>query len=77
MVTLPVEQQWSARFFELKDVFNCLNLENSNLVEAEHFFNIASWQDYQNYMKSDYSDIIEKPPKEMFSYKEFNRVAAN
>jgi len=38
---------------------------------------VISWEDYIDYMKSDYAQKIEKPPKDLFSYKEFNRVAAN
>ena len=74
---LPIEERWSARFFELKDVFTDLDLDESNLLHVENYYNISSWEEYHNYMKSDFSKNIIKPPEEMFSYKEFNRVATN
>ena len=77
MEKLPIEDRWSARFFELKDVFVDLDLEAANLLNAETFFNISTWEDYHNYMRSKYSEEIVKPPKDLFSYKEFNRVASN
>jgi len=77
MEKLPLEDRWSARFFELKDVFNDLDLDSANILHGETYFNISSWEEYRNYMISDYSKDIVKPPKELFSYKEFNRVAAN
>ena len=77
MEKLPLEDRWSARFFEPKDVFNDLDLDSANILHAETYFNISSWKEYRNYMVSDYSKDNVKPPKELFSYKEFNRVAAN
>ena len=72
---LPLEERWSARFFELKDVFTDLDLEESNLLHAETFFDISSWDGYLTYMSSEYAREIVKPPRDMFSYKEYNRVA--
>ena len=75
MELLPIEERWSARFFELKDVYIDLNLDDANVLEVENYFNITNWKEYQNYMRSDYSDKIVKPPKDLFSYKEFHGVA--
>lgn len=75
METLPLEKRWSARFFEPKDVFTDLNLEEANLLITNNFYNIASWEEYHAYMNSQYSKEIEKPPEDLFSYKEFHGVA--
>ena len=75
MIELPLEERWSARFFEPKDVFTELDLDKSNLMITNDFYNISSWEEYRTYMISEYAENIEKPPKNLFSYKEFNGVA--
>jgi len=75
MKKLPLEDRWSARFFEPKDVFTDLDLEDSCVLQTETFFNITDWSEYHSYMKSDYSMEIVKPPEDLFSYKEFHGVA--
>ena len=75
METLPLEKRWSARFFEPKDVFKDLDLDLANILMTVNFHNISSWQEYHMYMNSKYSKEIEKPPKDLFSYKEFHGVA--
>jgi len=75
MIELPLEERWSARFFEPKDVFTDLELNESNLLLTDNFHNISSWEEYHIYMNSEYSKNIEKPPEDLFSYKEFHGVA--
>lgn len=75
MKDLPIEERWSARFFELKDVFTDLDISTSNVYITDNFYNIENWDQYLLYMNSEYSRQIEKPPKNLFSYKEFNGVA--
>jgi hypothetical protein len=75
MEDLPIEERWSARFFELKDVFTELNISDSNLLITDNFHNIANWEEYHTYMNTEYSRVLEKPPIDLFSYKEFHGVA--
>ena len=77
METIPIQDRWSARFFELNDVFKNLNLEEATVLEIQKFYNIVCWEDYQNFIRSNGSSFFKKPPKDLFSYKEFNRVASN
>ena len=77
MEALPIEERWSARFFEPKDVFQNLDLDSAVLLKTESFHNITTWDEYLAYMKSDYALEIVKPPSDMFSYKEFNPVAVD
>ena len=72
---LPIEERWSARFFDLQDVFTGVNHENSNFYDAPDFHNLGSWQDYRSYIKSELSETIKRPSKDLFSYREFNRIA--
>ena len=75
MQELPLEDRWSARFFEPKDVFTDLDICDSNILITDNYHNIASWEEYHKYMNSPYSGEIVKPPGDLFSYKEFNGVA--
>tara|TARA_Y100001973_G_scaffold47173_1_gene70321 strand:- start:2965 stop:3870 length:906 start_codon:yes stop_codon:yes gene_type:complete len=71
---MPLEQRWSARFFELNQVFKDLELDASNVLEVE-YANIGSWPEYIEFMRSKIVDNLKRPPKELYSYKEFNPVA--
>jgi len=71
---LPIEQRWSARFFHLKDVFHGISHKESNFYEAKDFHNINNWNSYRKYMRSELAGKIQRPSKELFSYKEFNRI---
>ena len=75
MSELPIEERWSARFFEPKDVFTSLDLDAANLFIIKEFYNFSNWDDYHYYMRSDFSTKVKKPPKDLFSYKEFHGVS--
>jgi hypothetical protein len=75
MEKLPIEERWSARYFEPKDVFTDLDLDKSNIFITNNYHNVTCWQEYQDYMCSEYSRDIERPPKDLFSYKEFHGVS--
>ena len=63
-ISLPIEEQYSARFFSLNDVFYDLVLER--IEETPYYFNISSWDGYQNYMGSKPDDIC-RPAKRILS----------
>ncbi len=71
---LPLEKRWSARFFELNDVFIDLDLDTANTIEVE-YYNIGNWKEYVEFMRGDAVDVLQRPPKDMYSYKEFSPVA--
>ena len=72
---LPVEERWSARFFEPKDVFNGVDINDGYLHKVEDFHNLNSWDNYRLYMSSDLAENTKRPTRELFSYREFNRIA--
>lgn len=74
---LPLEERWSARFFELKDVFNGICTDSANTLDVKTFYDVSTWEGYLNLMSSDFARSISRPPREMFKYKEFNRVAVD
>ena len=71
---LPLEERWSARFFELSEVFMDLDLSSSNLFEVE-YYNIGNWEEYLRFMRSETVVEVKRPPKELISYREFNPIA--
>ena len=74
--TLPIEERWSARFFEPKDVFYGVTTK-ANYFEAEDFSNLCGWDQYRDYMCSNLAKTIKRPTKELFAYREFNRIATD
>ena len=77
MEKIPINERWSARFFELKHVFNKLNLDEATLMSANNFYNISTWKEYQHFVRSEYCSLVKAPPDNLFSFKEFNRVSSN
>lgn len=72
---LPIEERWSARFFEPKDVFVGVDINEGYQHEVDQFFNLDDWDAYREYMASDLSRDTQRPTKELFAYREFNRIA--
>ena len=71
---LPIEERWSARHFDLKDVFCDLDFDESTLLEVDDFANVASWDEYRQFINSDFCNKLKPPGKEILSYREFNSI---
>jgi len=74
---LPIEERYSARFFDLEEVFTDVEHIDSFCFEPTIFQNIGSWQEYRNYMSSPLSLQLKRPWKGIMSYKEFNLIGVN
>ena len=72
---LPLEERWSARFFEPKDVFTEDKQEEKHLHEVEQFYDLNTWASYRKYLASDLCESTQRPTRDLFSYREFNRIA--
>ncbi len=72
---LPVDERWSARFFEPRDVFTGVDITQGYLHDVKEFYNMDNWDAYREYMLSDLSRDTTRPTKELFAYREFNRIA--
>jgi len=72
---MPIEERWSARFFEPKDVFYGVDTTQGYQHEVGDFHNLDSWDAYREYMVSDLARDTQRPTKELFSYREFNSIA--
>jgi len=62
---LPIEERWSARFFEIGDIFSFLTKKDFQVQETEVYYPIDSWEGYVDYMRS---DLPTKPFKSKYFY---------
>ena len=69
---LPIEERYSARFFDLARVFRDLDLDEAETFEPSWFHNMGSWEDYKTFIGSDKSSDISRPWKRIMKYREFN-----
>jgi hypothetical protein len=51
---LPLQDRWSARHFNLEDVFEEVNEIDAHKVEVDWHYDIASWSGYRNFLSSGY-----------------------
>ena len=56
---LPLEERWSAKNFDLSEVFQQLKVPAASKVEVEWFYDLSSWDQYRDYLGSDF--LIKKP----------------
>ena len=71
---LSLEERYSARFFDLAQVFEPLEIKDSCLVEVPWYYKIDNWESYCEFLASEDSKNIKRPPKSILSYHEFNKV---
>ena len=72
---LPIEERYSARWFNLQDVFIELDNSNENSIEVKEFYDLSSWQKYRNYLSSDLAEKTTRPPEWLIKYKEFGSIS--
>lgn len=56
---LPLKERWSARHFNLSEVFRKLNISDSNIFNIDWYYDISDWQQYRSFLGS--NKIIKKP----------------
>jgi len=49
---LPIEERWSARFFDNEKVFAPFNLEDANEIKVENYYTISNWEEYTSFFKN-------------------------
>ena len=72
---LPIEERYSARWFDIDDVFKNLNVTDENSINLDEFYDLRLWDNYKNYLSSGLSNAI-KRPKHM-KYSEFYRIGVD
>jgi len=56
---LPIEERWSAKTFNLSEVFEKMSTKKSNIVDLGWWYDVSKWDEYRNYMGSE--NFIKKP----------------
>lgn len=74
---LPIEQRWSARFFEVKKVFAPFSTERAHKIEVENYYNVSSWYEYKLFMSQSIEKEIKRPSKTILLNKGYKPIAEN
>jgi hypothetical protein len=68
---IPVEERWSARFFELDKTFECVKMGDT-MLELPWYYNIGSWEGLKTFLGSD--NYLDKPEGDVLGYHEWNGI---
>ena len=60
---LPIEERWSARFFEVEKVFAPFNLDAACEIKIDDYWNIGSWHEYKLFTAGNIENNIKRPTK--------------
>ncbi len=74
---LPIEQRWSARFFELEQVFAPFVTDRAQEIPVKTFYNIGSWKQYKLFMSENIENNIERPTKTILINQTYKPIAQN
>ena len=72
---LPIEERWSARFFELEQVFAPFVSERAQEIPVENFYNVGSWREYKFFMSKNIENDIKRPSKTILLNQAFKPIA--
>jgi len=72
---LPIEERYSARFFDLAKVFKHVILEETGQVPW--YYAIDTWESYCNFLGSPDRHKVERPPNYILNYKEWNLLGVD
>ena len=72
---LPLEERYSARWFDISDIFTNLDINDDNSLNIDEFYDLRTWDEYKNYLSSSLTKVI-KRPKHM-KYSEFHRIGVD
>ena len=73
-VKLPIEERYSARYFDLQDVFIDLEITEENSMEPSWYYDVGSWEEYCNLVSSEEMKKIKRPTDLVMKYREFNKI---
>ena len=74
---LPVEERWSARFFELEKVFAPFDTVRAQEIPVQTFYNIGSWQEYKFFMSENLENEIKRPTKTILLNQAYKPIGKN
>ena len=56
---MPLHERWSARHFDLQEIFQRVSEENATKIDLDWYYDISNWSGYRDFLASDFS--VEKP----------------
>jgi len=71
-----IDERYSGRFYNIKDVFGNLATEDTKIVELDGFWDISSWEGYCSFISQRGKDI-KRPSENILKYKEFNGIGVD
>jgi len=74
---LPIEERWSARFFELEKVFEPFDKDDAVEIEVSSYWNIASWKEYKQFMSDNVENDIKRPTKTILLNQTYKPIGKN
>ena len=72
---IPIEERWSARFFELDKIFTCVKMEDAQILSVPWYHNISSWDGLKKYLGSE--NKLDRTPNNMLGYHEWNPIGVD
>lgn len=73
----PLEERYSARFFNLEDVFSFDDLTEEETLEVDWYYNISSWEGLCEYLGSEERKKIIREPKIVLDHHTSQPMAFN
>ena len=73
----PMAERFSARFFNLEDVFAFDDLKEEEVLELDWYYNISSWDGLCTYLGSEERKLVKRAPKSIMSYHEFSPIGVD
>mgnify|MGYP005819199925 CR=1 FL=1 len=74
---LPIEERWSARFFELEKVFAPFDTSTASEIEIKDYWNIGCWEEYKKFMAGNVNNNIKRPTKTILLNQIYKPLATN
>jgi hypothetical protein len=72
---LPIEERWSARFFEVEKVFAPFDTENALEIKVDNYWNIGCWHEYKLFMAGTVDMNIRRPTKSILINQTYKPIA--
>lgn len=69
---LPVEERYSARYFDLDTVFGCATIEEERKFDVGWYHDVSTWEGYCQFLASEERKQIKRPYK--MNYHEWNPI---
>jgi len=70
---LPIEERWSARHFDFKDVFGEVEEKNAVRLEMDWFYDLSKWREYCEFLGSE--NNIKKPEEGLTQTHKHSKIA--